>query len=150
VPVVIGAAGEKRGLRLAARHADIWQWFAGTDEVELFRHKDRILREHCDAEGRDERQIERMIGCKFILRSSPDEARRVAAELIAVHRWTDSIMDVVWAGTPQQVADWLTPLVEAGCGVVQSADRLAVRPRDHRAPDRGGEATRRRADRLSM
>lgn len=116
IPVVIGADGEKRGLRLAARHADIWQWFAGPDQVDLFSHKDRILREHCENEERDERQIERMIGCKFIIRSSPDEARRVAADLVAVHRWPDTIMDVVWAGTPQQVADWLTPLVEAGAG----------------------------------
>ena len=44
IPVVIGAEGEKRGLRMAARHGDIWQWFAGTDEVELFRHKDQVLR----------------------------------------------------------------------------------------------------------
>jgi alkanesulfonate monooxygenase SsuD/methylene tetrahydromethanopterin reductase-like flavin-dependent oxidoreductase (luciferase family) len=116
VPVVIGAEGERRGLRLAARHADIWQWFAGTDEVDLFRHKDQVLREHCLAEGRDQARIERMIGCKFILRSSSEEAGRVADELIAVHKWPASIRDVVWASTPQQVADWLTPYVEAGAG----------------------------------
>ena len=57
-----------------------------------------------------------MIGCKFILRSDPGEARRVAEELIAVHKWPAGIWDVVWAGTPQQVADWLTPFVEAGAG----------------------------------
>ena len=51
IPVVIGAEGEKRGLRLAARHADIWQWFAGTDQVDLFRHKDTVLREHCLTRG---------------------------------------------------------------------------------------------------
>lgn len=116
IRVVIGAEGEKRGLRLAARHADIWQWFAGTDEIELFRHKDEVLRQHCDTEGRDQATIERMIGCKFILRSSPEEAGRVADELIAVHQWPASIRSVVWAGTPQQVADWLTPFVEAGVG----------------------------------
>ena len=116
VPVVVGAAGEKRGLRLAARHADIWQWFAGTDELDLFRHKDQVLREHCATEGRDQAQIERMIGCKLIMRSSPQEAKRVADELIAVHKWPASIREVVWAGTPQQVADWLTPYVEAGAG----------------------------------
>lgn len=116
VPVVVGAEGEKRGLRLVARHADIWQWFAGTDQVDLFRHKDLVLREHCATEGRDESQIERMIGCKFILRSSSEEAGRVADELIAVHKWPSSIREVVWAGTPRQVADWLTPYVQAGAG----------------------------------
>ena len=116
IPVVIGAEGEKRGLRVAARHADIWQWFAGTDQVDLFRHKDRVLREHCETEERDATQIERMIGCKFILRTSSEEAGRVADELIAIHKWPPSIREVVWAGTPQQVADWLTPYVEAGAG----------------------------------
>lgn len=116
IPVVIGAEGEKRGLRLAARHADIWQWFAGTDQVDLFRHKDSVLREHCLTEGRDEREIERMLGCKFIIRSSSEEAQRVAGELMAVHQWPAAVLEVFWAGTPQQVADWLTPFVEAGVG----------------------------------
>ena len=116
IPVVIGAEGEKRGLRIAARHADIWQWFAGTDELDLFRHKDGVLRTHCVTEDRDEATIERMIGCKLIIRRDADEARRVAAELVAIHRWPASIGRVVWAGTPDQVADWLTPFVEAGAG----------------------------------
>ena len=116
IPIVIGAAGERRGLRIAARHADIWQWFAGTHELDLFRHKQQVLRRHCDSEGRDESTIERMIGCKFICRGSADEARRVAEELVAVHKWPAPIWDVVWAGTPQQVADWLTPFVETGAG----------------------------------
>ena len=116
IPVVIGAAGEKRGLRLAARHADIWQWFAGTDELDTFRHKDGVLREHCEVEHRDQATIERMLGCKLIVRRDAVEAKRVATELVAIHKWPDTIWSVVWAGTPQQVADWLTPFVEAGVG----------------------------------
>jgi alkanesulfonate monooxygenase SsuD/methylene tetrahydromethanopterin reductase-like flavin-dependent oxidoreductase (luciferase family) len=116
IPVVIGAEGEKRGLRIVARYADIWQWFAGTHQVDVFRHKQEVLRQHCETEGRDQTHIERMIGCKFICRGSEEEAKRVAAELVAVHKWPDTIWDVVWAGTPQQVADWLTPFVELGAG----------------------------------
>ncbi len=66
--------------------------------------------------GATRRTIERMLGCKFIIRSSADEAGAVADALIAVHKWPPSIRQVVWAGTPQQVADWLTPFVEAGAG----------------------------------
>jgi alkanesulfonate monooxygenase SsuD/methylene tetrahydromethanopterin reductase-like flavin-dependent oxidoreductase (luciferase family) len=116
VPVLIGAEGEKRGLRIAARHADIWQSFFGTGEdgVALYRHKDGVLKAHCADLGRDDSTIERMIGCKLIIRRDADAARRTAEELIAIHKWPDPIWDVVWAGTPQQVADWLTPFVEAG------------------------------------
>ena len=114
--MIIGAQGEKRGLRIAARHADIWQSFFGTGEaaVELFRHKDRVLRQHCADLGRDESTIERMVGCKMIIKGDAEDARRTATELIAVHKWPDPIWDAVWAGTSQQVADWLTPFVEAG------------------------------------
>jgi alkanesulfonate monooxygenase SsuD/methylene tetrahydromethanopterin reductase-like flavin-dependent oxidoreductase (luciferase family) len=118
VPVIIGAEGEKRGLRIAARHADIWQAFFGTGDaaVALFQHKDEVLRRHCEDLGRDPAPIERMVGCKLIIKGDSESARRTAEELIKVHRWPDGIWDVVWAGTPQQVADWLTPFVEAGAG----------------------------------
>lgn len=118
VPVIIGAAGEKRGLRITARHADIWQSFFGTgdDAVALFRHKDRVLRDHCAELGRDHAAIERMVGCKLIIGATEEAARRTAEELVAVHKWPDPIWDSVWAGTSQQVADWLTPFVEAGAG----------------------------------
>lgn len=116
IPVVIGADGEKRGLRIAARHADIWQWFAPFDGVELFRHKDAVLRGHAETEGRDPASIERMVGCKLILRSDPDEAQRVAEELVAIHKWGPSVWDAVWATTPERITDRLTEFVEAGAG----------------------------------
>jgi F420-dependent oxidoreductase-like protein len=55
-PFVIGGSGEQLTLRVAARYADIWN-FTGTD-VETFRHKVRVLHEHCAAVGRDPAQIE--------------------------------------------------------------------------------------------
>jgi alkanesulfonate monooxygenase SsuD/methylene tetrahydromethanopterin reductase-like flavin-dependent oxidoreductase (luciferase family) len=118
IPVIIGAAGEKRGLRIAARHADIWQCFFGTggEAVALFRHKDEVLRRHCADLGRDPAAIERMIGCKLIIKADQESARRTAEELVRVHRWPESVWDVFWAGTSLQVADWLTPFVEAGAG----------------------------------
>jgi alkanesulfonate monooxygenase SsuD/methylene tetrahydromethanopterin reductase-like flavin-dependent oxidoreductase (luciferase family) len=114
IPLVIGADGEKRGLKLAARYADIWQWFAPFDGVAAFRHKDEVLRAHADHEGRDARAIERMIGAKLILRSDPDEAQRVAVELVAIHGWGPSVWDAVWATTPQRAADRLLEFIAAG------------------------------------
>jgi F420-dependent oxidoreductase-like protein len=55
-PFGIGGGGEQLTLRVAARHADVWN-STGTD-VETFRHKVRVLRGQCAALGRDPRQTE--------------------------------------------------------------------------------------------
>src|SRR5215472_2678056 len=48
-PIMIGGGGEKKTLRLVARYADACNLFAGRDEA----RKLEILRQHCQAVGRD-------------------------------------------------------------------------------------------------
>jgi F420-dependent oxidoreductase-like protein len=55
-PFVIGGSGEQLTLRVAARYADIWN--STPPDVETFRHKVRVLHEHCAAVGRDPAEIE--------------------------------------------------------------------------------------------
>jgi len=55
IPVLIGGGGEKKTLRLVAKHASIWHSFA--DAATLAR-KMTILRGHCEAVGRDVATIE--------------------------------------------------------------------------------------------
>lgn len=55
-PFVIGGGGEQLTLRVVARYADVWNFVGG--DVATFKHKVRILHEHCAAVGRDPRQIE--------------------------------------------------------------------------------------------
>ena len=50
-PFVIGGGGEKLTLRVAAKHADVWNFGGGT--AEEFARKVGILHEHCAAVGRD-------------------------------------------------------------------------------------------------
>jgi F420-dependent oxidoreductase-like protein len=57
-PILVAASGEKRMLRIVARHADAWNGF-GSPEV--FRHKIAVLGEHCRAEGRDPAAIEKSV-----------------------------------------------------------------------------------------
>ena len=59
IPILIGGGGEKKTLRLVARHADIWHSFCTPDEL---RHKRSVLAEHCAAEGRDVAHIEISVG----------------------------------------------------------------------------------------
>jgi F420-dependent oxidoreductase-like protein len=57
--IMIGGSGEKKTLKLVARYADQTNLFAPSpDEVA---HKLDVLREHCDAEGRDFSTIENTI-----------------------------------------------------------------------------------------
>jgi F420-dependent oxidoreductase-like protein len=54
-PILIGGGGERKTLRLVARYADACNVFGTTpDEVA---HKLDVLREHCNAEGRDDADI---------------------------------------------------------------------------------------------
>jgi len=58
MPLLIAGSGERRTLRLVARHADIWHTFADGD---AFVRKSKILDAHCAEIGRDPAQIERSV-----------------------------------------------------------------------------------------
>jgi probable F420-dependent oxidoreductase len=55
IPVLIGGGGEKKTLRLVAKHADIWHSFS---DPQTLTRKLGILAEHCDVVGRDINEIE--------------------------------------------------------------------------------------------
>ena len=55
IPVLIGGGGEKKTLRLVAKHADIWHSFG---DAETIARKTGILRQHCADVGRDPAEIE--------------------------------------------------------------------------------------------
>jgi alkanesulfonate monooxygenase SsuD/methylene tetrahydromethanopterin reductase-like flavin-dependent oxidoreductase (luciferase family) len=105
LPIVIGGSGERKTLRIVAEHADIWNAFGTPETLEA---KDRILREHCLAVGRDEAEIERSVGCKITLRSTEAEARRVVRAALEHNRTSPDLPETdhtFWTGTPRQIAD---------------------------------------------
>lgn len=55
IPVLIGGGGEKKTLKIVARHADIWHSFADAPTLE---HKLGVLNRWCDEVGRDIGEIE--------------------------------------------------------------------------------------------
>ena len=59
VPVLIGGGGERKTLRLVAKHADIWHGFGDPAVVE---RKVEVLDQWCATEGRDPAEIERSVG----------------------------------------------------------------------------------------
>ena len=54
-PILIGGGGEKKTLRLVAQYADACNLFGGPDAA----RKLEVLRQHCDAVGRDYDEIEK-------------------------------------------------------------------------------------------
>jgi F420-dependent oxidoreductase-like protein len=55
-PIMVGGGGEKKTLRLVAQYADACNVFGGPVGIH---HKYEVLREHCEAIGRDPDEIER-------------------------------------------------------------------------------------------
>lgn len=80
-PILIGGGGERKTLRLVARYADACNVFGGPDRL---RHKFGVLREHCDALGRDYETIEKTNLSSFDV--SADGARGAMAPSEMVDR----------------------------------------------------------------
>ena len=56
IPILIGGSGPKVTLKLVAQYGDAWHSFG---DIDAFKHKDGILRDHCAAVGRNPDEIER-------------------------------------------------------------------------------------------
>ena len=76
IPILIGGGGEKKTLRIVARHADIWHGFGAPSQIE---HKLNVLRSWCEREGTDFDSIEVSVGM-----FKPDEDLERADEYYAL------------------------------------------------------------------
>ena len=87
-PIMIGGGGEKKTLRLVARYAQACNLFPGPD---LARKLD-VLREHCEAEGRDYDDIHKTV---YFIFDPARRARRPARSLTSWAAWPS------WASRPR-------------------------------------------------
>lgn len=111
LPILIGGSGRKVTLRLVAQYADMCN-IGGTPE--LVAEKDAVLVAHCEAVGRDEREIERSIDVGIpTIRDSRDEALRVNHATFRAHGgeepWADQPV-----GTAEDVFEHLARYVDIG------------------------------------
>ena len=106
--ILVGGSGEKRTLKILARHGDIGHWFFGP--VEDLKRKKEIFERHCEAEGRDPSTVLLTIGAGVILVEHEREAKAV------LDRIPDERRAMVIAATPAQAAERLSPYVDAGFG----------------------------------
>ena len=77
-PIMIGGAGEKRTLRVVARHADWWNDISRP--LDQLRHKLDVLRQHCEAEGRDFGGIRKTLSIQVFIDRSHSAAVRMAGD----------------------------------------------------------------------
>ena len=102
LPLLIGGGGEKRTLRITARHADAWNVWG---DVAILRHKMEILDRHCADLGRDPKAIRRSAVALLFL--SDDQ------KYLDQMRNADIAMPTV-IGTPEEVRQTLDDYASIG------------------------------------
>ncbi len=106
-PIMVGGGGERRTLRVVAKHAD-WCNPGGSTPA-AFRHKLDVLREHCAAVGTDYDRIVKTWSCECVAVAPTDAEARRRAEASPFYSPDSALF-----GTPDKVASQLQEWVDAG------------------------------------
>lgn len=104
-PVMIGGDGERYLLRAVAEHADWWLGLAR--DTETLRRKLAVLRDHCQAVGRDYDGIEKAYPLTVYLATSRSAAEQRAGSALESR-------EPPFAGEPEALREHLQELVELG------------------------------------
>jgi alkanesulfonate monooxygenase SsuD/methylene tetrahydromethanopterin reductase-like flavin-dependent oxidoreductase (luciferase family) len=119
VPVIVGASGPKKGLRIVARHADMWQFWSALDGVAAYRELDNVLVSHCESLGRDPATIRRLAGAKVVIRPTREAADREFERQLAVQPWSGEVLEYIattglWRTNADEATGAIAALVDAG------------------------------------
>jgi F420-dependent oxidoreductase-like protein len=109
-PILIGGGGEKVLLRIAAKHADIWNNLA-VHQGELA-HKVALLRRHCETIGRDPRSIQVSQQTMVVIGKDATDAQVKVEKAQAIY---GGHLGQGIAGTPQECIDKIQAHIAVGC-----------------------------------
>jgi F420-dependent oxidoreductase-like protein len=115
-PILVGGGGEKVLLKLAAKHADIWNNLA-VDQEKLG-SKIGVLRRHCDSVGRDPASIRVSQQCLVVIGENDADARakvQKAQVLYGGHMGAGGPMSI--AGTAEQCIEQIGKHTALGCSM---------------------------------
>lgn len=114
VPIWIGGQGERRLLRIAARHADGWN--APYISPEQYAHKAAVLSQWCEKEGRDPASIAHAVNVGFYMGATPADAAREREKLL--RQWNGNVDRAggqgAFAGTADEVIQQVGAYADAG------------------------------------
>ena len=125
MPLWIGGVGEKRTLRMAAKHATGWN--AAYVSAAEFGRLNGVLDNWCETEGRDPTSVERSVNLLFEL--VVDEKDVPAAEARFQTEWgvmAERVRAGALLGTPEQAVEQVMAYAEAGADMVNIALRAPV------------------------
>jgi F420-dependent oxidoreductase-like protein len=101
-PITIGGAGEKLTMKVAAQHADRFDW--GPVTFEVYKHKLEVLESHCTAVGRDFRELEKScwLGGQMFLAPSQKEADEKVQQLKPENVSMEDFKKISFVATPDE------------------------------------------------
>ncbi len=107
----IGGGGEKVTLKLVALWGDACN--VGGGDVEKIKHKLGVLKGHCESLGRDYEEVTRSTSVNVHLLHEGESAEEATREARGSKSYTEYSREYI-VGTPEEVAERLRPMVEAG------------------------------------
>lgn len=122
LPIWIGGLGEKKTLRLVAKHADGWN--AAYTTVEHFTHLNKVLDQWCEKQDRDPATLKRSINLTFNLGTTTAEVEQERENLRAA--WGPAAPRIEGGAllcTPTEAIDRIKQYEKAGADMVNIALR---------------------------
>jgi F420-dependent oxidoreductase-like protein len=108
--ILIGGTGEKKTLRILAKHGDIGHWFGGGGPIDDLKRKKAIFEEHCAAVGRNPADVLLTLGVGVILVRDESAGKAILERIPAERR------PMIQVATPERAAELLQQYVDIGFG----------------------------------
>lgn len=120
--IMVGGSGERRTLKLVARHADMCNLFG---DLPTLQHKLDVLRRHCESGGRDPAEIVKTKHTWLLAARTHEEGQRRLGAIIEkriadattmghVGVTEDVVRSVIIAGSPESIAEQLRCYLDIG------------------------------------
>src|SRR5438093_3773542 len=107
--ILVGGGGEKRTLRILAKHGDIGHWFGGP--LDDLKRKRQVFEEHCQAVGRNPSEVMIILGVGIVLAENDKQAKAIMDALPAERRAMVRVVSSI-----DEAAEFLRPYLDAGFG----------------------------------